>query len=403
MVTVVNNPMKIDNDISDKLYTNLSEAGKQVKRLRWLMISISLFFAYLAFRYYDQPMNFEIAFLGKLSINKTDVVLMGPVVVSILSLALLVTRTYETVLHRKCTSLLSVGGSSASEASRLGCFLRYPRAEVFFATFDQDRELPLILRTTLQVLGFAYNLIMSFLPIAAHSYLLWRGFSFSPNRVWGTVLLLSLLPLGVSIFIAFHDQIVTSAVFVWMKVTAAVSRLKPSFEPAPEPSRLKRLVPVMAGIVSLAAATIACYQIYYQAMAYRGSSISYWTTTVDIVGRVDDNPELVVTYKDQNVSDLKLIILNIQNDSELTAEEVRLCLPSIPEGILETTVSYRDELKQFYRNTQFIQIADKLLPSEGVVVKIWVTGFTEKDVKEFLQKVRIAHDMGRAKRRRGAP
>lgn len=405
-MTVVNNSMQIDKDIADKLYTNLSEAGKQIKRLRWLMVSVSLFFAYLAFRYYDQPMNFEIAFLGKLSINKTDVVLMGPVVVSILSLALLVTRIYEIVLHRKCISSLSVGGFSASEASHLACLLKYPRAEVFFATFDQDRDLPLILRTTLQALGFAYNSIMYFLPIAAHSYLLWRGTSFSPNRVWDTILLLSLLPLGASIFIAFHDQIVTSAVFAWTKVTAAISHLKRSVEPAPEPSRLsrrQRLAQVMRMTVSSAAAIIACFSIYYQAIVHRDSSISYWTTSVDVVSHADDEPQLVVTYRDKKISDLKLIIVNVQNDGELPAKHVTLYLPSAPTGILETSVSYHDGSEKFYRDSQFLRIANKLLPSEQVVVKVWVTGFTKVGVKDFLQELRISHDMGVSTRRRGAP
>ena len=121
------------------------------------------------------------------------------------------------------------------------------------------------------------------------------------------------------------------------------------------------------------------------------------------MSHIDDNLQLVVTYKDKKISDLKLIIVNVQNDGKLTANNVILHLPSLPEGILETSVSYRDSSKQFYGNARILRIANELFPSEEFVVKICVTGFTEVGVKEFLQEVMVFHDMGLAKRRRIAP
>lgn len=387
----------------DKLHANLLEIGKQIRRLKWLVIIISFFFGYLALRYDTQPDYFEISFFGKLSISKTDVVLFGPVIVALLNLALGLSQSYSFILIRRFSEIALSGADKNSVNTDNIILLQYPTTDALFAVLSSDNNLTPFVRKLFGGLGFIVRISFSFLSIGAYIVVIWKGFRYSPNILIDRLLYLTTIPLAFSLVILFSQEIVIlySAIYNRLARLARLTRL----------DRLVRLVRqgshaplssvsvyflkiVIAFVVALFI-NISTVTIYTR--FFRPPYLDFSAKISNIVD-LSQLPTLFIQVDGTQVQNLKMIAMTIENTGREAVRNMQLSwsFPETAEAEVHLIqVAYRNEVKE-YTDTTLISLGN-LKPAEMIKVNLLVTNISEYDLEQFME-VMISSDYGYLKR-----
>jgi len=375
-------------DLVNKLHANLLEIGKQIRRLKWLVIIISFFFGYLALRYETQPDYFEISFFGKLSIKKTDVVLFGPVIVALLNLALGLAQSYSFILIRRFSEISLSGADKKSVNTDNITLLQYPTTDALFAVLSSDNNLTPFVRRLFGGLGFIVRISFSFLSSGAYIIVIWKGFRYSPNMLIDCLLYLTTVPLAFSLVILFgHDIVVLASAFY-----KGLSRLTHRAGDVPQSTIYVYSKQVGIVFVSILVANIVLVTIYTR--IFRPPYLSFSGKISSIVD-LSQAPTLFQVGGKQ-VQNLKIITMTIENKGREDSENLLLSynLPRTAD-ILLVQVAHRDQVRE-YTDTSLIPLGN-LEPANMIKINLLVTNISEYDLEKFME-VMISSDRGYLKR-----